>query len=178
VCKDNRWAVTTRSRDVLGGGLVRRARGLGLHVVEVDGRDASAVWRVAGTAVRRARRGRGPTFLVARVERLEGHFLGDPLLAVAGDPRALRDEAGPLLDAVFRGDGAALSSRLRALVGIGRTIATAQVETWRRRRDPLRVLRDRLPEETTARVENAARDEVRAAVQAALTPASGEAARA
>ncbi len=178
VCKDNRWAVTTRSRDVLGGGLVRRARGLGLRVVEVDGRDAVAVWKVARTAVRRARRDRGPTFLVARVERLEGHFLGDPLVAVAGDVHALRDEAGPLAQAVFRGDGAALRSRLRALLGIGRTIATARVETLRPRRDPVRVLRNRLPEETAARVEESARAEVRAAVEAATRGASAEVARA
>lgn len=178
VCKDNRWAVTTRSRDVLGGGLVRRARGLGLRVVEVDGRDAVAVWRVARTAVRHARRGRGPTFLVARVERLEGHFLGDPLLAVAGDVNGLRDEAGPLMAAVFRGDGAALRSRLRALLGIGRTIATARVETLRPRRDPVQVLRRRLPEEAAARVEQAARDEISAAVSAAVGPASEEVARA
>jgi acetoin:2,6-dichlorophenolindophenol oxidoreductase subunit alpha len=178
VCKDNRWAVTTRSRDVLGGGLVRRARGLGLRVVEVDGRDAVAAWQVARTAVRRARRGHGPTFVVARVERLEGHFLGDPLVAVAGDPHALSAEAGPLLDAVFRGDGAALSSRLRSLLGIGRTIATARLETLRRRRDPVSLLRDRLPDETAARVEQAARDEVRAAVEAAVRPATGEVARA
>jgi pyruvate dehydrogenase E1 component alpha subunit len=163
---------------VLGGGLVRRARGLGLRVAEVDGRDAVAVWRVARTAVRRARRGRGPTFLVARVERLEGHFLGDPLLAVAGDVKALRAEAGPLMEAVFRGDGAALRSRLRASLGIGRTIATARVESLRPRRDPVRVLRSRLSEETAARVEQAARHEISAAVSAAVGPASEEVARA
>jgi pyruvate dehydrogenase E1 component alpha subunit len=172
VCKDNRWAVTTRSRDVLGGGLVRRARGLGLRVVEVDGRDVGAVWRVARTAVRRARRGHGPTFLVARVERLEGHFLGDPLLAVAEHAQEMRAQAGPLLDAVFRGNGAALWVRLRSLLGLGRTIATARVETLRRRRDPVSLLRARLPDETAARVEQAARDEIRAAVAAATAEVS------
>jgi hypothetical protein len=40
------------------------------------------------------------------------------------------------------------------------------------------MLRSRLPEETAARVEQAARDEVRAAVSAALGPASGEVTRA
>jgi hypothetical protein len=64
------------------------------------------------------------------------------------------------------------------LLGIGRTIATARVETLRPRRDPVRVLRRRLPEETAARVEQTARDEVRAAVDAALEPASGAVGRA
>jgi pyruvate dehydrogenase E1 component alpha subunit len=174
VCKDNRWAVTTRSRDVLGGGLLRRARGAGMRAVQVDGRDVVAVWRAARTAVRRARAGRGPTFLVARVERLEGHFLGDPLVRVAHDARELRDEAGPLLDAVLRGDGAALTARLRSALGVGRTIAAARLDSLRPRRDPLAVLCRRLPADRAAALEADARTEVRAAVAAA----TGEASRA
>ncbi|RYP86255.1 thiamine pyrophosphate-dependent dehydrogenase E1 component subunit alpha [Nocardioides guangzhouensis] len=172
VCKDNRWAVTTRSRDVLGGGLVRRARGLGLRAVRVDGRDAVAVWRAAGRAVRRARRGGGPTFLIARVDRLEGHFLGDPLVRVANDARVLRSETAPLLEAVRHPDGAALASRLRAVLGVGRTIAAARLDGLHRRRDPLDLLRSRLPADVAAAVEQSARDEIRAAVAAATEEAT------
>jgi pyruvate dehydrogenase E1 component alpha subunit len=167
VCKDNRWAVTTRSRDVMGGGLVRRARGLGLRVEKVDGRDTAAVWKAARTAVRRARRGHGPTFLVTRVERLEGHFLGDPLKTVAEDRHELRAEVGPLVAAVVGGDGAGLTTRIRSLLGLTRTIATARLETLRPRRDPLDPVRRRLPAETAYELEQAARSEIRAAVTAA-----------
>ena len=169
VCKDNRWAVTTRSRDVLGGGLARRARGLGLRVAEVDGRDAVATWRAARTAVRRARRGGGPTVLVARVERLEGHFLGDPLVRAAQDRHELRAVAGPLLEAVVRGEGADLTTRLRALLALSRTIALARLDGLRPRRDPLVLVRRHLSRGRAARIERDARAEIDAAVAAATT---------
>jgi pyruvate dehydrogenase E1 component alpha subunit len=169
VCKDNRWAVTTRSRTVLAGGLAARARGFGLPVTKVDGRDAQAVWRAAGRAVRRARDGRGPTFLVARVERLEGHFLGDPLVRVATHARAFTAEVRPLVGAVTRGDGAGTAARLRSLAGLTRTIAAATSDTVRPRRDPLVRLRRRLPPTVAAEVERQARS----AVDEALAQVTG-----
>jgi pyruvate dehydrogenase E1 component alpha subunit len=171
VCKDNRWAVTTRSRSVLAGGLVARARGFGLPVRKVDGRNALAVWRAAHEAVERARRGRGPTFLVARVERIEGHFLGDPLVRVATDVRALAAEVGPLLGAVARGDGAGKATRARSLASLTGTIAAAAFGPLRPRRDPLPQLRRRLPAALAAELDG----EARAYVAAALRQARGQA---
>ena len=173
VCKDNRWAVTTRSRDVLAGGLVRRARGLGVRTETVDGRDTVAVWRAARRAVCRARAGRGPTFLVARVERLEGHFLGDPLMLVAEDRTEFRAQVGPLLQGLVEGDGAGLTTRVRSLLGLTRTIATARLDTLRPRRDPLALLRRRLSADSAARIEEAAGAEVDAAVAAATKEVTG-----
>jgi pyruvate dehydrogenase E1 component alpha subunit len=167
VCKDNRWAVTTRSRQLTGGGLVRRAGGFGLPVTRVDGRDVVAVWRAADRAVRRARHGRGPTFLLARVERLEGHFLGDPLMKVAGDRGEFTAQVRPLLEALRGAEGAPLSTRLRSLTGLSTTIGLAAAERFRPRRDPLHVARRRLDDEDAVRIEQAARAEVDAALQAA-----------
>ena len=48
VCKDNGWAITTRTDTVTGGDPVARARGFGLETVDVD-----------GGGRRRRRRGRG-----------------------------------------------------------------------------------------------------------------------
>jgi pyruvate dehydrogenase E1 component alpha subunit len=44
----------------------------------VDGRDVDAVHDATRRAADRARRGEGPTLVEAKVERLLGHFLGDP----------------------------------------------------------------------------------------------------
>ena len=175
VCKDNRWAVTTRSAALTGGGLRRRARGLGVPVTRVDGRDAVAVWRAAGRAVARARRGAGPTFLLARVERLEGHFLGDPLVRIATDVRELGSEVVPLVRSLRGGTGATTWARLRALSGLTRTIGTATLDAVRPRRDPLVAMRRRLASETAALVEQAARAEVAQALRAARAPVAGHA---
>lgn len=167
VCKDNRWAVTTRSGAMTGGGLRDRALGLGVPVTRVDGRDAVAVWHSAGRAVARARRGDGPTFLLARVERLEGHFLDDPLVHIATDVRALGSEVGPLLQGLRGGSGASTWVRARALANLTRTIGTAALDGFRPRRDPLVAMRRRLPAATADLVERAARAEVDAALRAA-----------
>jgi pyruvate dehydrogenase E1 component alpha subunit len=173
VCKDNRWAVTTRSGAMTGGGLRRRARGLGVPVIPVDGRDAVAVWHAAGRAVARARRGAGPTFVLARVERLEGHFLDDPLVRIATDVRELRAEVVPLLRGLRGGAGASGWGRVRALSGLTRTIGTAAFDGVRPRRDPLVAMRRRLPAVTAEQVEQTARAEVGDAVRAARGEAVG-----
>ena len=166
VCKDNRWAVTTRSGSVTGGGLRRRARGFGLPVVNVDGREVVAVWRAAARAVDRARRGQGPTFVIARVERMDGHFLGDPLLRVATDVRELATEVTPLIRGLRLGVGAPTAVRLRSLARLTGTIGTAALGRTHRR-DPLTRVRRRLPPADAARIERAAGAEVEAALRSA-----------
>jgi pyruvate dehydrogenase E1 component alpha subunit len=46
--------------------------------VRVNGLDVRAVYEAAGELVARARRGDGPSFLVAEAYRHEGHYYGDP----------------------------------------------------------------------------------------------------
>jgi pyruvate dehydrogenase E1 component alpha subunit len=164
VCKDNRWALTTRTRAVTGGGLTRRARGFGLPVEHVDGTDVVAVWHVARRAVARARRGHGPTFLVADVERLEGHFLGDPLGRVATEARAFGEQVGPLTAAVRDARGAPPAARVRALAGVAATIGAVVVDRVRPRRDPLTRGRRLLAAEVADRIEAETRAEVLAAL--------------
>ncbi len=112
----------------------------------------------------RARRGHGPTFLVADVERLEGHFLGDPLVRVAGEARAFREQLGPLVAAVRGSHGAPPTARARSLVGLTATIGAAVVDRVRPRRDPLSRARRLLPAAVADRLEAEARTEVLAAL--------------
>lgn len=88
VCKDNGWAITTRSDAVTGGDLPRRAEGFGLPVTSVDGLDPVVVHEAARQLIARARAGKGPGFLHAKCLRADGHFLNDPLLKMAQSPIA------------------------------------------------------------------------------------------
>ena len=88
VCIDNGWAITTTSEAVTGGDLVDRARGFGMRAEKVDGTNVAAVYKTSGKLLDRARRGKGPAFILAKCPRLDGHFLGDPLIRMSRQPIA------------------------------------------------------------------------------------------
>jgi pyruvate dehydrogenase E1 component alpha subunit len=78
VCENNGYAVETRIGDAMAGeSIAGRAAGFGLPAVQVDGQDVAAVHRAAGTAVRRARSGAGPTFIETLTYRHLGHDVGE-----------------------------------------------------------------------------------------------------
>lgn len=171
VCKDNGMAITTRSERVTAGDLPERARALGVPARRVDGSDAVAVWRAARDAVRRARRGAGPSYLHARCERPEGHFLGDPLLRLVRDPLGeLVPRARSLVAAAIDPRGGGYGARLRGVV----ELFAATLRAARTRRDPLVRLRRTLRSEWAAleRLEAAVDAEIAAEVDAALASAS------
>ena len=56
----------------------KRAEGYGIPGVRVNGLDVREVYDAAGELIARARRGEGPSFLVAEAYRHEGHYYGDP----------------------------------------------------------------------------------------------------
>ena len=158
VCKDNRWAVSTRSDALTGGGLRRRLRAFGVPVVEVDGRDVERVDRAARRAVARGRAGAGPTLLLARCARLEGHFLGDPLVRLTSALGELVAQVRPLVGQLRTQPGAPVAHRVGALSAIGRRAATLALERpGRGRQDPLRRAARRLPPEVAAAVAAKAR---------------------
>lgn len=79
VCENNQYALSSPvSRMVHLERLSERARAYGIPGVEVDGNDVGEVYRAAALAVDRARRGEGPSLLVASTYRWEGHNVGDP----------------------------------------------------------------------------------------------------
>lgn len=143
VCKDDGWSITTQSTEMTGGNLNERARGLGVPAVEVDGRDASAVWQAAGEAIERARSGQGPTFLHARCVHFEGHFLGYQLIRAVRNPiRELPAIAVPLTKSFLRPGGASIRERIAGLkIVIAALLSTLRDARRDATNDPVRRLR-------------------------------------
>ena len=79
ICENNCFALTTPVCDATGcEDYAKRADGYGIPGLSIDGNDVLEVYRRVGEAVDRARAGEGPTLIVARTYRWEGHYLGDP----------------------------------------------------------------------------------------------------
>jgi acetoin:2,6-dichlorophenolindophenol oxidoreductase subunit alpha len=107
VCQNNWWAANTRLEAATSvSNIADRADGYSMPGVTVDANDPVALYKAAGRAIDRARRGEGPTLLEALTYRLCGHYFGDEdeyipeaerMAAVAADPvpryrRRLLDE--------------------------------------------------------------------------------------
>jgi pyruvate dehydrogenase E1 component alpha subunit len=179
VCKDNGWAIATRSESVTGGGLAARAAAFGLHALEVDGADAAAVARAAGEAVDRARRGKGATFLLARVSRLEGHFLGDALVRAGRAPIAEgRELIGAVTSAALAPGGGGVGARAAGVFRLVNLMRLARKQERDSKTDPLARGRRAIPAAEADRLEEEAAAEVDRAVEAALRgapdPGAGE----
>jgi len=65
VCKNNDWAITTVTNNVIGGNLIERVKGFGIEGYEVDGKDVEAVWKVANEAISKIRDSNRPQFIHA-----------------------------------------------------------------------------------------------------------------
>ncbi len=115
VCKDDSWAVATKSEKVTGGTLVERAQGFGIPAVQVDGTGVDAVWQAARVGIERARAGDGPTFLHATCVHLEGHFLGFQLIRAVREPLTGIALSVPLTQSFLRPGGASLRERIQGL---------------------------------------------------------------
>jgi acetoin:2,6-dichlorophenolindophenol oxidoreductase subunit alpha len=169
VCKDNNWAITTCTGAVTGGKLDRRAKSFGMPAYRVDGNRVDAVWRAAAQAVRRARAGRGPSFILARCCRMEGHFLGDPLLRLFREPLKQTVEiTPPLVRATLAKPMAAVLPRCGSLGYIGKVIARLGGERYILRLDPMKQAARLLAPGERVRLEEEARFEVEAAVALAM----------
>ncbi|MGH7847112.1 MAG: thiamine pyrophosphate-dependent dehydrogenase E1 component subunit alpha, partial [Candidatus Binatia bacterium] len=79
VCENNGYAeFTPLSAHTLVSRLADHARTYGMPNSTIDGNDVLAVKDAIGAAVRRARAGKGPTFVECLTYRLRGHYEGDP----------------------------------------------------------------------------------------------------
>ena len=169
VCKDNRWAVTTRSATVTGGDLVQRAAAFGMPAQHLDGVQVATVWQASGEAVRRARRGEGPSFLLCQVPRPNGHLLGDPLVRIAEHPLRESAQVVPsLARALLEGDGASVTQRLSWLGTTTAPVSDARRARRWRRSDPLLVAAHELSPSVVREADEAAAQEVASAMAAAL----------
>lgn len=169
VCIDNGWAITTTSEQVTGGRLTDRAKSFGLKVDSVDGTDVAAVYKTAGRMVGRARN-REPGFLLATVPRLDGHFLGDPLMKMARQPVSEgRDTFGKVISAAFSREGGGFRDRAGGMTRMMSVLARARrVPARLGNGDPMTVARKQLRKFPTEceRVDREAAEEVEAAVSA------------
>ncbi|HET6817230.1 MAG TPA: thiamine pyrophosphate-dependent enzyme [Mycobacteriales bacterium] len=162
VCKDNRWAVSTRSSELTGGGLRRRLAAFGLPVAVVDGADVLAVDRQARRLVARARAGRGASVLLARCTRMEGHFVGDPMARL----NVAVEQSRPLVEQLRAQPGAPMTERFAALTSIVRRNVSASLGRSSRRRDPLRVAERRFSRPAAKEIAEQARAEIEQALEA------------
>jgi len=139
VCKDDEWAISTDSAKTTGADLRRRAEGLGLPFVDVDGEDVAAVWEAAQQAIGRVRAGEGPAFMRARCIHLEAHFLGLQLVRLVQDPLKEASSVGvPVIAGLLRNGGADLGTRIAGVTSVaGRLLAAVRDRRRDRANDPL-----------------------------------------
>jgi TPP-dependent pyruvate/acetoin dehydrogenase alpha subunit len=79
VCENNGYAESTPARQQLPiDDLTKRAEAYGMAAVKVDGQDVEAVYKATQKAVKHARDGKGPVYVVCDTYRLTGHYVGDP----------------------------------------------------------------------------------------------------
>ncbi len=77
VCENNLYNEYTHFSETTAGTMAARPAAFDITTVEVDGQDVRVVYAAAVTAVERARRGEGPTFLLCNTYRFHGHHVGD-----------------------------------------------------------------------------------------------------
>ena len=171
VCKDSKWSITTVSAAVTGGKLVKRAESFGMPAREVDGTDAETVWSAAQEALKRARAGKGPTFLLATCPHPEGHFLGDPLLRIVRNPvQEMKKVAGPLMKSVTRVKGGPVTKRTGGLGKVTAIIGKTTRDQFLGQKEPLKIARSKLKKDKARliEIEERVKEEVRKAVSVAL----------
>jgi len=139
VCKDNDWAITTRSHEVTGGNLCDRMKGFGIEGLEIDGTDVQIVYKTAQKMLSSMRgRKSKPFFIHTHCTHKEGHFLGDPLMRFHQSPvKEFGEVTGPLTKAILSLKGARIDKKVGSVTKILSLIASS---TWQRRgkHDPLK----------------------------------------
>ncbi len=171
VCKDNGWAITTPSSSVTGGNLVDRASSFGINAADLNGSDVEEVWNWADSAIKKARKGKGPAFLRAKCKHPEGHFLGDPLLRIAKHPiKEMKNIAPPLVKSVSKIKGSSVQDRTSSLGTVTHLIGEVTKEYFFSGKDPVELTRKKLKsdKERLEKLEKEISDEIQTIVEKAL----------
>lgn len=170
ICKDNEWAITTKSESVTGGGIRERAVGFGLEYFHVDGRDVESTAQGSADAINHARNGNEPAFLHATCAHLEGHFLGDALLNMTRKPiEALTKRVAPMVASLTKTRGASIKQRADALGAVMSMVLDASTSV-NKDNDPLARARPLLVKDDAERLK-ALEDRMWNEVQQAVTQA-------
>jgi pyruvate dehydrogenase E1 component alpha subunit len=172
VCKDNQLAITTHSPSVTSGDLLERVKGFGMPAIDVDGVDVEAVWQAGKGAIQRARKGEGPTFLLAHCVHFEGHFLGDPFLRVGRYPlKRIKEISGPLIRSAIAKKGESAGKRLQNLCKVSSLTGKAVRDQKSKRFDPVYRLRQKLKKDKSRlnKTHREVRQEIDRAVELSLS---------
>jgi pyruvate dehydrogenase E1 component alpha subunit len=180
VCIDNRWAITTRSATVTAGHPADRLRAFGWAVDHADGTDVQQVYRAAGGLLDRCRAGKGPVALYVTCPRLDGHMLGDELIAQAHalTGRDTRRTLGRVMSAAIASGGGPPLDRVASVARMIGTIARAHHDSVRGDRDdPIIVVRRAMQtmDDELRQIDADVESEVAAAVAAAVATESPDA---
>lgn len=98
VCEDNQYSASTLTSDMTSGDLADRARSIGLHTVQADGNDVTALAATAKALMDRVRDSSTPAFLHAKTYRLDGHTYFDPATyRPKGEADAVAAERDPIM---------------------------------------------------------------------------------
>jgi pyruvate dehydrogenase E1 component alpha subunit len=148
VCKDNGWAITTRSEQVTGGALMDRARAFGLNAIEADGSDVMDVHDKSKNLIQGIREGKGPGFLHAGCVHPRGHFLGDSLVKIKENPiKGLKDSSGELTGGAISLKGGSMKERWKAVKSVMDTISSSNKDLRFEEMDPIKVFRKNFSKE-------------------------------
>jgi len=176
VCIDNAWAIATRSADVSGGGPQERAAAFGWRTATVNGTDVEAVYATADGLIAQLRERPTPAFLLAHCPRLDGHFLGDPMIRISKRPLGEGSEMlGEIAGTVTKPGGGVLD-RAGGMLRMARLLVQARTGAERDTRgDPVRRARDAMKRdvETRDRIEREVSEEMTVALRAALAGVPG-----
>lgn len=149
VCKDNGMAITTQSSAVTAGKLTERAKSFLIPACEFDGSDVENVWQAAYDSIIRARSGEGPSFILAKIMRPQGHFLGDPLLRIVNEPiKQLSQITGPLIKSATKFSGTSLKERTISIKEVISLLGKTAKDRFSGEKDPVAILRKRLRDRT------------------------------
>jgi pyruvate dehydrogenase E1 component alpha subunit len=97
LCENNQFAqYTAVTRMTAGGNLAGRAAAYGMPGIRVDGNDVLAVFAATRGAAARARRGEGPSLIVADTYRFYGHNVGEAVPYRSNDEVAERRKDDPI----------------------------------------------------------------------------------
>jgi len=78
ICQNNQWAISVpRSRQSAAKTIAQRGQAYGMEGVQVDGNDVAAVYTATLDAVKKAKRGEGPTLIECFTYRLDDHTTAD-----------------------------------------------------------------------------------------------------
>lgn len=79
ICENNHYAVFTSTKKALSVEKVsKRSISYGIPGYSIDGNDVILVFNTVSNAVKRARKGEGPSLIECNTYRWFGHFVGDP----------------------------------------------------------------------------------------------------